>query len=115
MAKEKIANWPRTAIRTNARLNDRVTPILRERSRCPLNAATIAVARSGTAVKTLRPKTMKRRRKGEKTTVPAPGANSNLRPSIMFMVDSSQPKNAQLLAREIKNKAPQTVNFTRIE
>ena len=59
---------------------------------------------------------MKRRSKGEKTTVPAPGANSNLRPSIMFMVDSSQPKNAQLLAREIKNKAPKTANFTtRIE
>jgi len=115
MAKEKIANWPRTAIRTNARLNDRVTPILRERSRYPLNAATIAVARSGTAVKTLRVKIMKRRRKGEKTIVPAPGAKSNLRPSIMFKVDSSQPKNAQLHAREIKNKAPKTANFTPIE
>jgi hypothetical protein len=33
----------------------------------------------------------------------------------MFMVDSSQPKNAQLHAREIKNKAPKTANFTRIE
>ena len=68
MAKEKIANWPRTAIRTNARLNDRVTPILRERSRYPLNAAAIAVARRGTAVKTSRAKTMKRRSRGEKTT-----------------------------------------------